>query len=172
MKKLIQFVVLTTILAMSIKPVMAKKPTHRPLTSHHQKAKNLQQYISKLCKRSCVDAKHLNKTVKLASMRYKVPRSLILAVLKVESRFKTTALSDGNYGLMQVNLSSHRRRVGSSNLFDVDTNIDIGSSVLSKCLANSRNNIMEALECYKGGDNPEYKREVKKAMLVVASLTN
>lgn len=172
MKQLIKITMLTIVLAMSIKPVMAKKPTHNYLTSHHQKAKNLQQYIAKLCKRSCVDANQLNRTVKLASVKHKVPRNLIMAVLKVESRFKRTALKDGNYGLMQVNLSSHRKQAASKDLFNVETNIDIGSSILSRCLENSRNNIMKTLECYKGGNNPEYKQEVKKALLVVASLAN
>ena len=170
MKTLTHVVMVTMILAMSIKPVMAKKPTHKHASSHQVKSKTLEQYISKMCKRNCVNANHLNKAVYQASRRHKVPANLIKAVMKVESRFKRTASSKGNYGLMQVNYTAHRNEVSKDELLNVESNIDIGAGILSKCLVDAHNNIMKALECYKGNDSPGYKQEVKKALIVIASL--
>lgn len=159
MTRIVKLVVLATMLTIAIKPVHAKsKPS--------SKKKTLQEYVSTHCKRACVDVKTLKDTVKLMSHRHKVPANLIMAVVKVESRFKKTALASGNYGLMQVNYRSHKRK----NLFDVSTNIDVGTEILSDCLEKSKDNIRKALTCYKGNDSKVYRTEVNKAMLVIASL--
>lgn len=170
MKRMIKSMVFTTILAMSIGPAVAKPKPHKHVSAHTQKAKTLQEYIAKHCKKACVNANQLRRAVKDISAKHKVPPNLVIAVLKVESRFKRTAVAAGNYGLMQVNLASHRKKFAGADPFNVEANLNVGSRVLKECLIESGNNIMEALACYKGGKNREYNKEVKDAMLVLASL--
>ncbi len=131
--------------------------------------KTLDGYIQKLCDKQCVNAQRLKKVVKAANTKYQLPKHLVLAVLKTESNFKKRAYSKGNYGLMQVNLTVHRKKFGKKNPYDVDANVDIGAQVLHECLTKHRS-IRSALTCYKGGSSQPYQREVMSTMLVLASL--
>lgn len=138
--------------------------------SHTVQAKRtLDSYIEKLCDKQCVNAQRLKRVVKAANSKYKLPRHLVLAVLKTESDFKRTAYNKGNYGLMQVNLTTHRRRFGSKNPYDIDANIDVGAEILSNCLKKYRS-IKQTLTCYKGDESKTYQSEVLSTMLVLASL--
>ena len=153
------WLLIVAVALIAIKPVHAKsKPSERK--------KTLQEYVNTHCKKSCINAKELRDTVKTMSRRHSVPSNLILAIVKVESRFKRTALSKGNYGLMQVNYSTHRTR----NLMDTTTNLEVGTSILSDCLEKTKANLRRTLACYKGDDSPIYRNEINKAMLVLASL--
>jgi len=162
MKKLNRLVVITAILVMSIKPAIAK-----PHLIHRS---TLKEYIGTLCKRSCVNAATLKKIVHAASRKHRVPKNLILAVMKEESGFQHTARSKGNYGLMQVNLTAHPE-IDRSKILNIETNIDAGTRILSKCFKHHRNTT-QALTCYKTGDVSTYNREVKRTLIVLASLSN
>lgn len=170
MKKLTQTAIaVMVIMVLSISPVMAKRThSHKPHHKRHQ-VHSLQEYIHTLCKRSCVEAMVLNRVVKRVSTRYHVSNRLIMAVLKVESRFKRTANSKGNYGLMQINLRSHPE-VQQHTIFDTETNINVGAQILSRCLDRSKNGLTKTLTCYKGSHSSEYHNEIKKTLVVLARL--
>lgn len=83
-----------------------------------------------------------------------VPPEVILAVMKVESGFKTDVASNSSYGLMQVN-ECHLESYGLNSpdkLFDVETNVTIGTKILGSCIANSAD-MHEALGKYNRGIN-------------------
>jgi soluble lytic murein transglycosylase-like protein len=152
------------VLTTTVKPVPVKSSNLEP-QSIHRDSDSLQEYIDTLCKKSCVRANHLNKIVTQASHKYNVPVDLILAVLKVESGFKHKAKSKGNYGLMQINHRSHPN-VKLKQIFNIDNNINVGTSILSKCLDSNNQNISKALSCYKGDKSLKYIKDVKKARLI------
>lgn len=66
---------------------------------------------------------------------YNICPELIIAVCYQESRFKTDAVNDasGCYGVMQIQEKSHRariKRLGVTDLMDVDQNIHVGADYL------------------------------------------
>lgn len=138
-------------------------------SSVHSKSRSLEEYISKLCTEQCVNSHKLNKVVKKANKKYKLPRHLLIAVLKTESKFQKTSYNKGNYGLMQVNKSSHLDKVRGKDLYEVEVNIDIGARILSDCLKKTKS-MKHALICYKHNDSTKYQNEVKKTMLILASI--
>lgn len=131
--------------------------------------KTLDTYIHKLCNKQCVNAQRLKRAVKVANTKYKLPKHLVMAVLKTESKFKKKAYYSGNYGLMQVNLTVHEEKFAGKSPFHVETNIDIGAQVLHDCLIRYKS-IKQTLVCYKGDFSQQYQDEVMRTMLVLASL--
>lgn len=96
-------------------------------------------------------------TIKWAK-HYEVDPKLILAVQTVESKFDIHAISSsGAMGLMQIIPKWHLEKikqakidVGTPELFNVDSNIYIGTWVLKECM--SKFKFADALEvCYSGG---------------------
>jgi len=171
LKIIAKCVVVITILTLSIKPVYAKRGIKESISHQHKvsikvgrakKPRTLQQYIDRLCTKDCVESSNLKLSVTQASTKHHVPRHLILAVMKVESRFKKKAKSKGNYGLMQVNASTHPELTGDK--FNVKTNIDAGTSILKDCLTKTKGVVKRALSCYKGNESPIYIAEVITAM--------
>ncbi|MGL5336308.1 MAG: murein transglycosylase domain-containing protein [Enterovibrio sp.] len=81
--------------------------------------------------------------VKVAAQKYKVPEGLVYAVMRTESSFNPYAISSaGAYGLMQVMqktavadvyklMKNDARPPSKQQLFDPETNIDIGTAYLS-----------------------------------------
>lgn len=119
------------------------------------------------------DAKQiLTSTFKWAE-EFKVDKKLILAVAKVESAYNKHAISpSGAYGLMQViplwhkdKILTAKTRLGNPELFNIDTNIYLGTWVLRDCLVKFKN-VEKALDCYSGGNhliNPDYVQRVMTA---------
>jgi len=104
-----------------------------------------------------------------------VPPHIALAVAEQESRFKPTAMSKGNYGVMQIQLGTARRfgfAGGPKELLDPNTNIKYGIAVLAHCYKKYAFDMM-SLGCYNGAItfNSTYIREVlvksKKYQLIL-----
>jgi soluble lytic murein transglycosylase-like protein len=76
----------------------------------------------------------------------------ILAMMQVESGFNANAKSPANsHGLMQVHYPSHRKKVIEKNdLYDLDTNIELGTEIWKECVDKSKT-IYAAAMCYTGG---------------------
>jgi len=78
-----------------------------------------------------------------------VDPKLILALIKVESTFKPTAISKSNaLGLMQVILVWHKEKLHDYRVFDTAVNIELGTRVLSEY--SKGNSIRTALLKYNG----------------------
>lgn len=104
-----------------------------------------------------------DQTIWAASVGYDVPVPLIKAVIMTESSFNPKAyraepaISDGSYGLMQV-LFRTAVALGFPNdpaqherLFDVDTNIDLGTKLLKQLIGRYGMNPPDLYAAYNAG---------------------
>ena len=82
-----------------------------------------------------------------------IPMSLVLAVIETESTFRADVISNGNYGLMQINKVNHdllSEKYGITNFLDPYQNVLAGITMLSNHL-NEYEDITLALMVYNAG---------------------
>ena len=97
---------------------------------------------------------------------------LVLAVIAVESSFRPYVVNryGGAYGLMQIAVRVHERRVeeagGARRLFMIAPNIRIGVALLAQYGAQARSNVRHALWRYSGGEHG-YARRVLRLSAVL-----
>ena len=98
---------------------------------------------------------------------------LIASVIKSESfGYKYAVGGKGELGLMQINISCTRlTRQEYENIFDPQTNISLGSSILKACLERFKDNTMLALEAYNYGIENVIERKIPKASREYGSST-
>ena len=94
----------------------------------------------------------------------KISKSLLTAVISKESSFKTKVVSPSKaVGLTQVVPKWHQDKIRGRNLFDINTNVEVGATILRDCLVKSKGNEVNALRCYSGYPGKsgyEYARSV------------
>lgn len=118
-----------------------------------------------------VDAR-IRAKVEEVSQKYRIPKELIFAIIKQESNFNPNAYNrnrDGteDRGLMQVNYQHNLRLMreygitSPDQLFDIDTNIELGARILYENYQRLGNWVM-AVKAYNGlrADNWDYVRKV------------
>lgn len=118
-----------------------------------------------------IDAR-IQAKVEEVSQKYSIPRELILAIMKQESNFNPRAYNknrDGteDRGLMQVNYQHNLRLMKEYNitdpdqLYDIETNIEIGARILYENFQRFGNWVM-AVKAYNGwkADNWDYVKGV------------
>ncbi|RME07642.1 MAG: lytic transglycosylase domain-containing protein [Aquificota bacterium] len=118
-----------------------------------------------------VDAR-IRAKVEEVSQKYNIPEELILAIIKQESNFNPSAYNrnrDGteDRGLMQVNYQHNLRFMKEygitdpDQLFDVETNIELGARILYENFQRFGNWVM-AVKAYNGlrAQNWDYVRGV------------
>lgn len=77
---------------------------------------------------------------------------LIVSLINTESKFVPSAKSvEGARGLMQVIPKWHQDKIKGRDINHIETNIEVGTKVLSDCLISREGNIKKALNCYSGG---------------------
>ncbi|HKK04850.1 MAG TPA: transglycosylase SLT domain-containing protein [Gammaproteobacteria bacterium] len=94
----------------------------------------------------------LLKIVHVEAVRAKLPPELVLAVIDVESDFKRFAISrSGALGLMQV-MPFWLKEIGRphANLFDPQTNLRLGCTILRYYLDKEHGDLRKALARYNG----------------------
>lgn len=110
--------------------------------------------------RSQGDMDKIYSAVKTASKKYGVDENLILAIIKQESNFDSTATSScGAAGLMQV-MPSNFSHTNISDGYDVDQNVNGGTKLFREYLDKYNGNIEMALMAYNGGPGTIQKRGV------------
>ncbi|MCS7277516.1 MAG: lytic transglycosylase domain-containing protein [Aquificaceae bacterium] len=112
--------------------------------------------------------------VEEVSQKYSIPKEIILAIIKQESNFNPNAYNknkDGteDRGLMQVNYQHNLRLMREygikdpDQLYEIETNIELGARILYENFQRFRNWIM-AVKAYNGlkADNWDYVRSIFK----------
>ena len=81
-----------------------------------------------------------------------IPYELVMAVMKKESAYQTTAYSGNSYGLMQINIINYKyaQNLGVYDLYDPAGNILVGVNLLSELM--ERHTVSDALICYNVGE--------------------
>ncbi|MHB1665058.1 MAG: lytic transglycosylase domain-containing protein [bacterium] len=93
------------------------------------------------------------KLIQKAAKRYNINRGLIEAVIKAESGYRKTAVSDkGAEGLMQL-MPATQRILNVSNPFNPAQNIYAGTKYLKSLLIKYNNDVPLALAAYNAGKN-------------------
>ena len=106
------------------------------------------------------------------SRKYRLNPYLVLAVIAIESSFRPHVVNryGGAYGLMQIAVRVHERRVeeagGRRRLFLIAPNIRIGVALLAQYGAQARSNLRHALWRYSGGESG-YARRVLRLSAVL-----
>jgi hypothetical protein len=96
-------------------------------------------------------AETIARYVDLSSTKYFLPPSLVLSLIKRESRFDPLATSKvGAIGLMQILAKWHPEKVRTGSLYRIENNIDIGCQILSEYLSKNDWDIKKTLHCYLG----------------------
>lgn len=92
------------------------------------------------------------KGIHATAEQHDLPAELVLAVIEVESNFDRFAISyAGAQGLMQV-MPFWLKEIGrpNDNLFDIDTNLRMGCTILRHYLDKEKGNLPRALARYNG----------------------
>lgn len=86
--------------------------------------------------------------------------TFVLGMIAQESGFNPKARSGmGAKGYMQVIPSYHREKIRGRDIFDVDTNIDVGTSILKEYL-DKTGSLRKATRMYSGGASRYYQKIV------------
>lgn len=110
--------------------------------------------------RSEGDMGKIYSAVETASKKYGVDKSLILAIIKQESNFNSSAVSGtGATGLMQL-MPANFSHTGISDPYDVNQNVNGGTKLLKEYLDKYNGNVEMALMAYNGGPGTMQKRGV------------
>lgn len=113
------------------------------------------------------DRLELLRLVHAEARRARLAPELVLAVIDVESRFDRFAISHaGALGLMQV-MPFWLKELGrpDDNLFDVQTNLRYGCTILRHYLDREKGNLLPALARYNGSyGRPKYPALVTRAL--------
>ena len=94
----------------------------------------------------------LLKSIHREASRVELPPELVIAVIEIESRFDTFAISKaGAQGLMQV-MPFWLNEIGhpEDNLVDMDTNLRMGCTILKYYMDMEKNDLRNALARYNG----------------------
>lgn len=85
---------------------------------------------------------------------------LILSLIKQESKFRATARSSyGATGLMQIVPRYHRTKLRGRSPTNIETNVEVGTTILSDCIDANRGNLKRALQrCYSGNARNYYAK--------------
>lgn len=135
----------------------------KPLIEHIQKTN---KKVSKSQASQIVDS------VYLYSFQKGIHPHFVLGMIKAESSYNPKAKSSyGAKGLMQVVPRFHKDKLGSRNPYDIETNIEVGTTIIHQCLQKHQHNKDKALYCYSGGAGYHYNKRVYKEYTLLAQKT-
>lgn len=111
---------------------------------------------------STATVKRIVNAVYAQSQKHGIDPLLILSTIRQESRFKVQAKSShGAKGLMQVMPRWHQDKIAGRNIFNIETNIEVGTQILVDCLDKNKQQVSKALNCYSGGAR-NYEKKLRE----------
>lgn len=106
------------------------------------------------------EARYIEKTIYLLSIKHEIDPELIFRIIAVESRFKSKAISKhGAKGLMQIIPKYHKTKIQGRNIYDKYTNIDVGIQIYKEYKTKYKTRT-KALRAYNG--ETKFNRYVNK----------
>lgn len=97
-----------------------------------------------------------------------VDPTLVMAIIRHESRFNPTAVSPvGAEGLMQVWGKWHRDKTKGRSLKNPEVNIEVGTLILKECWERFDGHAYKALGCYLGGPPTQYFKNIQATHLAL-----
>lgn len=97
---------------------------------------------------SYAQAVKIVKAVHKHSFEHHVDPDVIFKIIQIESSYDPKAKGGASIGLMQVIPYWHRDKIQGRNLFNVDTNVEVGVRIFKEALEKSNGNIRKALWRY------------------------
>jgi soluble lytic murein transglycosylase-like protein len=135
-----------------VRPVLPARPTARPVSAE-EKRRSYTRYIVRNYKVRRELADQITRSAWVAGDRFKLPPTLLLAIMAVESSYDPKAFNGTDVGLMQINPLSHPEKVarvgGPTALYEVDKNIFVGAWALREW-RNRSHTMAQALRGYSG----------------------
>lgn len=127
--------------------LLAMMLTKQPVNKQRE---HISKFIQETYKIS--NAKPIVDYVFEVSERKNIDPTLVLGIIATESGFNSDAKSKAKaLGLMQVHYPAHKNKVSNqSELYDIQTNIDIGTDIWIRCVNRSKD-LSAASKCYSGG---------------------
>lgn len=109
-------------------------------------------------------ATKIAKTVFSETRDHRIDPFLVVSMIYAESMFQVKAKSAaGAKGLMQVMPRWHRDKIANRNIFDIQTNIEVGLQILQDCLLKVKDRTTHGLKCYSGGASKKYEQRILSA---------
>ena len=108
---------------------------------------------------SYAQAVKIVKAVHKHSFEHHVDPDVIFKIIQVESSYDPKAKGGASIGLMQVIPYWHRDKIQGRNLFNVDTNVEVGVKIFKEALERSNGNIRKALWRYNASDKKKQYAE-------------
>ena len=130
------------------------------------------RFIARIYRVPPVRARDIALAAFRVSQAHRLNPYLVLAVIAVESSFRPHVVNHygGAYGLMQIAVRAHEKRVaqagGLGRLFLITPNIRIGVALLAQYGARARARVRQALWRYSGGEYG-YARKVLRLSAVL-----
>lgn len=117
-------------------------------------------------------ASQIVDSVYLYSLEKGIHPHFVLGMIKAESSYNPKAKSSyGAKGLMQVVPRFHQDKLSGRNPYDIETNIEVGTTIIHQCLQKHQHNKDKALYCYSGGAGYHYNKRVYKEYSLLAQKT-
>lgn len=131
-----------------------------PLMSHAYSATEIQKLSG--YQTSYRDSIRIEKAVATYSFENDIDPNLIYAIIGVESSFKVKATNKKTKaaGLMQIYAKYHKKEIGKANIYDIDSNIRIGTKIFKGYLTLCKGNQSCALKKYGGTTLNKYVNKV------------
>jgi hypothetical protein len=109
------------------------------------------------------EAEHILRTVYHYAELRNIEPMVILALIRLESRFNPKAVSNhGALGLMQVLARKHRDKLQGRSPFNIEASVEVGTRILSDCIEKT-GSLQGGLNCYSGGGGKAYNKFYREA---------
>ena len=108
---------------------------------------------------SYAQAVKIVKAVHKHSFEHHVDPDVIFKIIQTESTYDPKARGGASIGLMQIIPYWHRDKIQGRNLYNVDTNVEVGVKIFKEALEKSNGNIRKALWRYNASDKKKQYAE-------------